>query len=67
MNIDARLAEQNNGQTWRDCNTAGLAHRWVEEQRIDGATYYRCTRTSCPVRVRETGERRPRPVLGRQT
>ena len=47
LNIDQRLRLQNDGHSWRDCNDAGLPHRWVADQ-VD--LYWRCTR--CPVATR---------------
>ncbi len=52
MNIDVRLAEQNNGTSWRDCERAGLRHRWREHlwvSRETGRHWWHCTR--CPVWV----------------
>ncbi len=54
MDTTARLAEQNNGQSWRDCNEAGLVHRMVLSTAVVGATYWRCTR--CPVGVRKEND-----------
>lgn len=49
MNIDERLKDQNNGASWRDCNEAGMPHRWKLSTMLSDGTSasYRCTR--CPV------------------
>ena len=55
---DVLLAEQNTGTSWRDCNAAGIPHRWVPEIEIvpDGPgpiiSYWSCRR--CPVRTRKS-------------
>lgn len=57
---DDQLKAQNEGLSWRDCNDAGLPHRWEPVQEVHtgapGSTrsYWHCTR--CPVR---TVKRRP--------
>lgn len=48
--IDRRLQQQNEQSSWRDCNDAGLPHRWVPEQ---VPNWWRCVR--CPVTTRWTG------------
>lgn len=45
--IDQRLAQQNDGVSWRDCNEAGMAHLWLRDQ---VPNYWRCAR--CPVATR---------------
>lgn len=62
--FDTRLAEQNNGSSWRDCNDAGLGHRWrhgVTTGPHPVFVFWRCLR--CPVSTRGLQGRRPRPFL----
>lgn len=49
MNIAVQLAEQNHLRSWRDCNVAGMPHRWEAEyySTLLNRLSYRCTR--CPV------------------
>lgn len=63
------LQEQNNAPSWRDCNGAGLKHRWRLSHTLDdGVTYWLCTRGSCAVGTRTTSPyARPRNMLGGET
>lgn len=41
------LHEQNNGASWRDCNAAGMKHRWFARHSTGYHVYWGCQR--CPV------------------
>jgi len=61
--LEARLADQNQIATWRDCNAAGFPHRWFIGHVVDGtdSVFWRCKR--CPIDTRTLGGR-PERFLG---
>ena len=54
--VAAQLKAQNDGESWRDCEGAGLRHRFTvyPQQVVGDARYFTCTRPSCRVTVRRT-------------
>lgn len=57
------LWEQNNAPSWRDCNAAGLPHRWEYAHATADASWWHCARRSCPVSTRTGRYSRPSVYL----